>query len=91
VHAVQQSWNDGAKDALYWMAVISLSLGFLNLLPIPALDGGYILFSIWEIITKKRIQGKTMERLIVPFFGLMVILFLFTTYQDLARLFSWFF
>jgi regulator of sigma E protease len=91
IYAVQQSWHDGIKDVIYWMAVISLSLGFLNLLPIPVLDGGYILFSLWEIITKKPIHAKTLERLVIPFIGLMIALFLFTTYQDVSKLFRMFF
>jgi regulator of sigma E protease len=91
VYAVQQSWHDGIKDVIYWMAVISLSLGFLNLLPIPALDGGYILFSLWEMITKKPIQAKTLERLVIPFIALIIALFFFTTYQDISKLFHLFF
>jgi regulator of sigma E protease len=91
VHVVHQSWMVGAKEALFWMAVISLNLGIVNLLPIPVLDGGHIMFSLLEMITKRPLRSKTMERLVIPFIGLLVALFIYITYQDIARLFSKFF
>lgn len=91
VHVVHQSWMVGVKEALFWMAVISLNLGFINLLPIPVLDGGHIMFSLLEIVTRKPLKAKTMERLIIPFVGLLVALFIYITYQDITRLFSKFF
>ncbi len=91
VQVVHNSWMVGTKEALFWMAVISLNLGLVNLLPIPVLDGGHILFSLYEMITKRPIRSKTMERLIIPFIGLLVALFIYITYQDITRLFSKFF
>ena len=44
VQVVHHSWMVGGKEALYWMAVISLNLGLINLLPIPVLDGGTSFF-----------------------------------------------
>jgi len=91
IHVVHQSWMVGIKEAVFWMAVISLNLGMVNLLPIPVLDGGHIVISFVEMITKRRLTAKTMERLVIPFVGLMVGLFIYITYQDIARLFSKFF
>lgn len=91
VHVVHQSWMVGVQEALFWMAVISLNLGIVNLLPIPVLDGGHIMFATYEIITKRRLSSKAMERMVVPFIGLLVGLFIYITYQDIARLFSKFF
>jgi len=91
VQVMQQGWSDGVKDALFWMGLISLNLGVLNLLPIPVLDGGHICFALYEKITKKQIKPKTMERLIIPFVILLVLFFVYVTYQDLARLISRFF
>jgi len=88
VHVVHQSWMVGMKEALFWMAVISLNLGIVNLLPIPVLDGGHIMFSILEAIRKRPLRAKTMERLIIPFVGLLIAFFIYITYQDLARLLS---
>ncbi len=86
VQVMQESWGLGVLEALFWMGVISINLGIFNLLPIPVLDGGYICFALWEAITKQRIKAKTMEKLVIPFIVLLVILFIFTTYNDLARL-----
>ncbi|MES2121780.1 MAG: site-2 protease family protein [Chlamydiota bacterium] len=91
VQVMQHSWSVGFKEALFWLGMISLNLGVLNLMPIPVLDGGHICFSVWEWITKKPIKAKTMERLIIPFVILMVSLFVYLTYHDLMRLFSRFF
>lgn len=88
VQVMQQSWGYGFKEALFWLGMISMNLGILNLLPIPVLDGGHICFSLWEWITKKPIKAKTMERLIIPFIILLVALFIYLTYHDLSRLFS---
>ena len=91
VHVVHQSWMVGIKEAIFWMAVISLNLGLVNLLPIPVLDGGHIGISLIEMITRRPLRAKTMERLVIPFIGLLVGLFIYITYQDIARLFSKFF
>jgi regulator of sigma E protease len=91
VHVVHQSWMVGVKEALFWMAIISLNLGIVNLLPIPVLDGGHIMFSLLEAVTKRRLRSKTMERLIIPFVGLLIAFFFYVTYQDIARLLSKFF
>ncbi len=86
VQVMQQGWSLGLKEALYWLALISLNLGFLNLLPIPALDGGHICFSLWEMCTKKPLKSKTMERIVLPFVVLLIGLFIFVTFHDLSRL-----
>lgn len=91
VQIVHHSWTLGPKEALFWMALISLNLGLINLLPLPVLDGGHILFACIESITKKPIRSKTMERLVIPFVALLIGFFIYVTYQDLARLLGSFF
>ena len=86
VQALQSSWASGILDAFYWLGFVSLNLAILNLLPIPVLDGGHILFAAIEGVTKKPIKAKTMEKFILPFLILLVILFIYLTYQDIARL-----
>lgn len=81
----------GVKEALFWMAMISLNLGFVNLLPIPVLDGGHIMFSLYEAVTKRRLSSKVMERMMIPFVGLLIFLLIYITYQDIIRLISRFF
>lgn len=91
VQIVHQSWLIGGKEVLFWMALISLNLGIINLLPLPVLDGGHIVFSVLELFTRKPMKAKTMEKLIIPFIALLIGFFLFVTYNDITRLFSKFF
>lgn len=88
VQVMQQSWGSGFKEALFWLGMISMNLGILNLMPIPVLDGGHICFSLWESVTGKPIKSKTMERMIIPFVILLIALFVYLTYNDLMRLFT---
>ena len=87
VQVIHHGWQLGIPEALFWIAAISINLGFLNLLPIPVLDGGYICLSLWEQITRRRLKATTMERLIIPFVVLLIGLLVFLTFQDLSRLF----
>lgn len=87
VQVIQHGWKTGITEALFWISAISVNLGFLNLLPIPILDGGYICLALWELITKRRLKAKTMERLIIPFVVLLIGLLIFLTFQDISRFF----
>lgn len=91
VQVIHHGWTLGIKEAIYWLGMISLCLALLNLLPIPVLDGGHICIAAIESITKKPLKAKTLERLIIPFVILMIALFIYLTYNDLARLISQFF
>jgi regulator of sigma E protease len=91
VQVVQKSWQLGFRDVLFWMGFISLNLGVLNLLPIPVLDGGYIIIFLGELITGKRMQPKTLEKLIIPFVLLIGAFLIYTTYNDITRIFNQFF
>jgi regulator of sigma E protease len=86
VQMVHDNSMTSFKEALYWLGAISLNLGMLNLLPIPVLDGGTILMSLMELITGKRMNPKTMEKLILPFGILLIGFFIFLTYNDIVRL-----
>ena len=83
---MHDGWAVGPKEVLFWMGLISLNLGIFNLLPLPILDGGRILLSVWEWVTKRRISEKAMEVILLPFFVLLVAVFLYTTYHDIVRL-----
>jgi regulator of sigma E protease len=66
---------------VFWSVTASLSiiLAFMNLLPIPALDGGYVMFLIWEVVTGKKVSDKFMEKAVTIGFmlllGLMILAF----------------
>jgi regulator of sigma E protease len=91
IQIVKKSFSLGFNEALFWMGLISLNLGVFNLFPLPVLDGGHILFSLYEMITRKPLKAKTMERLIIPFVVLLIIGIIFITYQDIIRIFTMFF
>ena len=86
VQVMQISWATGAKEALFWVGMVSLGLGIFNLFPIPSLDGGYILISLFEMITGRTVQPKTMQKIIFPFFMLILGFLIFVTYHDISRL-----
>lgn len=65
-----------------FFATISISLGVLNLLPIPALDGGRILFTLPEIILRRRIPPKYENAINLVSFALLLVLLLFVNLQD---------
>lgn len=90
VYMFQEQTRSSLSDGLYWLGLISLNLGVLNLLPIPMLDGGTIVLSFLEWVTGKRIPPKTLEKLILPFALLLIVLFLYWTYNDITRIFGGF-
>ncbi|WP_428741560.1 RIP metalloprotease RseP [Tenacibaculum sp.] len=69
-------------------AFLSIMLGFMNLLPIPALDGGHVMFTLWEMITGKKPGDKFLEYAQITGFILLIALLLFANGNDLFRLFK---
>jgi len=69
-------------------AFLSLILGFMNLLPIPALDGGHVVFTLWEMITGRKPGDKFLEYAQVVGFILLITLLLFANGNDIFRLFN---
>lgn len=74
----------------FWLltAFLSVALGFMNVLPIPALDGGHALFTIYEIITGKKPGEKFLERAQYVGMFLILALLIFANLNDILRLFG---
>ena len=72
---------------IYILAVISVSLGVTNLLPIPALDGGKIVLLIIEAIRRKPLKQETEIQIQLIGFSLLIALSLYVTYNDIVRFF----
>ena len=68
------------------MALISISLGITNLLPIPALDGGKILILVIEIIRRKQMKVETEAKIQMIGFSILLALSLIVTYNDIIRI-----
>lgn len=70
------------------IALLSVNLGVINLLPLPVLDGGYLLILIIEGITRKKLGGKGMEIVIVCGWIFLAFVFALTMWNDIARVFG---
>lgn len=79
--------NNGAIMLLQWGAVLSINLGIINLLPIPALDGGRLLFLIVEAIRRKPLDSKKEGMVTVIGFALLMLLMVLVTWNDITRFF----
>lgn len=67
-------------------ALISINLGILNLLPIPMLDGGHIVFNLYELIFRRKVSTKVFEYLSYGGLALLLSVMIFATYNDITRL-----
>ena len=76
------------QNLVFLMILITVNLGVFNLLPLPALDGGRLVFLIWEVITRKPVPQK--YEALVHFVGIILLLLLmvFVTYSDITKLFA---
>ena len=78
--------TSGIINYLHLLAVISVSLGVTNLLPIPALDGGKILILLIEVIRRKPMKVETEAKIQLIGFSILMALFLIVTYNDILRI-----
>jgi regulator of sigma E protease len=78
--------KSGLMDFFNLIAIISINIGFLNILPIPALDGGHLVVTLIEGVKGKPLKTKT--RLVIQQIGmaLLLTLMIFVIYNDIARL-----
>jgi regulator of sigma E protease len=76
---------EGASSLIFFIAILSVNLGALNLLPIPILDGGHLLFFLVEAVTRKPIGER--QREIAQQIGLLLLLFImvFALWNDIER------
>lgn len=79
--------TNGVQEFIYILALISLSLGVTNLLPIPALDGGKIVILLIESIRKKPLKEGTEAKIQLIGFTFLIALTLYITYNDILRIF----
>jgi regulator of sigma E protease len=68
-----------------FMAILSVNLGLINLFPIPMLDGGHLLFYIIEAVRGRPLSERAQEYGFMVGIGLVGVLFLFVTFNDLTR------
>lgn len=83
-----RSASMGLTQYLIFLALISVSLGVLNLLPLPVLDGGHLMYYLWEGITGKSPSDVWMERLQRGGIAVLLLMMSIAMFNDITRLFS---
>ena len=81
-----QAAKAGLAALLQLLAILSVSLAVINLLPLPALDGGHLVFLLIELVTRKRISPVWQERITTVGFFLLMALMVFVLYNDVVNL-----
>lgn len=84
---VGQSISLGISNIIYLIAFLSINVGFINILPFPAFDGGHVLFLIIEMIKGKPVKPELENIINTIGFGLLILLMLYVTFQDILRIF----
>ena len=83
----------GKTAAMGWvpfvlfLGLVSVSLGILNLLPLPMLDGGHLMYYLWELVTGKTVSELWLDRLQRVGFAFLLLLTAIALYNDLIRVF----
>ena len=85
VKIVGQASAQGLQTILTLIALITLNLGIINLIPFPALDGSHIVFALIEIITRKRVNPQIIGYLSMIGFIILMGFFFYITYLDIVR------
>ncbi len=88
INLVGEVSRSGLLDVLNLTAVLSVNLGLMNLLPIPALDGSRILFLLAEVLRGKPVDQDKEGMIHFIGFGILMTLMLFITYKDILKLLS---
>jgi len=88
ISAVGDAARTGFANVLFLAAVISLNLGLINLLPIPALDGSRIIFQFIELVRGKKIDPEKEGTIHLIGMALLLLLMVFVTYKDILRIFN---
>lgn len=84
-----QQAQAGFFPFINFMALLSLNLAVINLLPFPALDGGHLLIFSIEAIIRRKIHEKVIERIQQIGFALLIVLMVAVFYNDIVRIFPW--
>ena len=86
VDITSQASNAGIATLLFFTALISINLGILNLLPIPALDGGHIMFNLYEMVRRKAPSEAVLYQLTLGGWMVLFGLMFLGLYNDINRL-----
>ena len=85
---VDQSQDAGIQSVLYLVAFLSINVGFINLLPFPAFDGGRILFLLIEGVIRRPVKPEVENTIHGIGFLLLIGLLIYVTFNDVLRIFG---
>lgn len=88
VYAMNTVAQTGWLSLLFFAAFLSVNIGIMNLLPLPALDGGRIVFALFELIFRKPVPPEKEGIVHMIGFLLLIALMIFVTWNDISRLIS---
>jgi regulator of sigma E protease len=83
-----QQAKEGLTNLIFFIAVLSINLAVLNLLPIPVLDGGHLMFFAFEAIMRRPVNTRMREIAQQAGIFILIMLMIFVFYNDITRLFS---
>ena len=83
-----ESARQGVGAFLFFIAYVSVSIGFLNILPLPVLDGGHIVYVLIESVIRRPIPSRVKLWIQQVGVGLLILLVVFVSYHDIVRIFS---
>ena len=84
--AIGQAVSTGLSTVMYLFAFITINVGIFNILPVPALDGGRLIFLLFELITRRRIKPEHEAYVHFAGFVLLILLIIFVSYHDIVNL-----
>jgi regulator of sigma E protease len=83
-----KSASMGLLQYVVFLAMISVSLGVLNLLPLPVLDGGHLMYYLWEAVTGRSVPDAWLERLQRGGVAVLLVMMTIALFNDVTRLFG---
>lgn len=86
IQMVSRAAHSGLDDLVFLIGLISVAVGFFNILPVPLLDGGHAALYLWEGISRKKLTMKMINAVNSVGMVFLVSLLLFATYNDLVRI-----
>ena len=86
---IAEASGDAARGGwlsfILFLAQVSVGIGFVNLLPVPILDGGHLVFLLYEAIVRKPVSERVQNALLKVGMALLLFLFCFTLFKDIPR------
>lgn len=89
VHQMAKQVQMDIRLALAFLVMLNINLAIVNLLPIPVLDGGHIVFSIIEAIRRRPLNQKFLESTQMVFVALIITFVVYVSFNDIRRIFEW--